>query len=813
MPQAMGMGWAAHFGRDLRHSVRMLVRMPVLSAVVVGSLAVGIGMNTAVFTWVQAIVFRPLPGVQHASEFLLVLPRSEMGTYPGSSWPEYRDLAGRLPSVRELVGFRREPLEVGEVGQSERMPGLMVSDNYFSALGLVPAAGRFLRPDEVTAPGGAPVVVISHDYWRTRLAGTAGAVGSTLRVNDVALTIIGVTPEGFRGTTLGLVTHLWVPATLAPVLRPGSDELERRTARGYQLMGRPVAGATLEQVGAEMTRAMEELALQYPASNETMQGEVLPFGRAPAGPQRMFINALWVLQAVMVLLLLVVCGNTANLVLARASSRDREIGMRMAVGAGRGRVLSLLLTENLLLGLLGAGLGAAVAVWVTEFIRPDIVVAGFSITFNASVDGTSLALAMLLGVLSGVAFGLAPAIQLSRVDPQLALRAGSQRSPRHWARSALMATEVALAMVVLIAAASFVRGFLTTQETDPGFRRAGVLLLGYGFSGVPRDASFTRPFSSRLLERLRALPGVDAAGIASQVPLDIHGMPLGEFSLEGRASATETPDRALVQIVTPGYFETLGIPLRSGSDFADFNDAATPPQVLVNEEFVARFLDDGEAVGRRLEASGRQFVIAGVVANSLYEAFGEPPKAITYFSYRDRPQGRGEIFLRTRAGSETLLASAAQRAIRELEPSLPVFDIRTLTEHVDRNLFLRRIPAQIFGVLGPLLLLLAAVGIYAVVAHAVARRTAEIGIRLALGASAGRVIRQVVGENMTVIGFGALAGWVVAFMVVRLLPGGAIDVAIFGGVPVILLGVATLASWLPARSVARLDPMVALRLV
>jgi predicted permease len=805
------MGWVAHFGRDLRHAVRMLVRMPVLSAVVVGSLAVGIGMNTAVFTWVQAIVFRPLPGVQDASEFLLIMPRSEMGTYPGSSWPEYRDLADRLPSVRELVAFRRDPMEVGEIGQSERLAGLLVSANYFPALGLGPAAGRFLRPDEAATPGGALVVVISHDYWQAELAADADAVGSSLRVNGVPLTIIGVSPEGFRGTTLGMVTHLWVPATLAPVLRPGSDELERRTARGYQLMGRPVLGATLDQVGAEMSRAMEDLALQYPASNETMQGEVRSFGRAPAGPQRMFINALWVLQAVMLLLLVVVCGNTANLVLARASSRGREIGMRMAVGAGRGRVISLLLTENLLLGLLGAGLGAAVAVWATELIRPDIVVAGFPITFNASVDGASLAFAMLLGVLCGVAFGLPPAIQLSRVDPQQALRAGSQRSPRHWARSALMATEVALAMVVLIAAAIFVRGFLATQDTDPGFRRDGVVLLGYGFSGVPRDTSFTRAFSARLLERLRGLPGVDAAGVASQVQLDIHGMPLGAFALEGRASDTETPDRALIQVVTTGYFETLGIALRSGSDFTEFNDVATPPQVVVNEEFVARFLDGGEPIGRRLEASGRQFVIAGVVANSLYEAFGEPPKAITYFSYRDRPQGRGEIFLRTRAGGETLLASAAQRAIRELEPTLPVFDIRTLTEHVDRNLFLRRIPAQIFGVLGPLLLLLAAVGIYAVVAHAVARRTTELGVRLALGAPAGRVVRQVVGENMLVIGFGAVAGWVVAFMVVRLLPGGGVDPVVFTVVPMILLGVAALASWLPARRVTRLDPMVALR--
>jgi len=806
-----GTGWLRHLGRDLRQAVRMLVRMPLQSMVVVLSLAVGIGMNTAVFSRVQAIVFRPLPGVEAAGDFQLVMARSELGTYPGSSWPEYLDLTERLPSVRELVAFRREPVEVGLLGQSERMPALLVSGNYFSALGLVPAAGRFLRPDEAAAPGGASVVVVSHDYWRSTLAGAPDAVGRTLRVNDLDVTIIGVTPKGFRGTTLGLVTDLWFPATLAPVLRPGSTELERRSSRGYTLMGRPVDGATPAQVAAEMTRAMEELADAHPATNATLQGEVREFGRAPTGPMGMFVNALWTLQAMMLVLLLAVCGNTANLVLARASARHREIGMRLAVGAGRGRILSLLLAENLLLGLLGAGLGSLVAIWATELIRPRTVVAGFPITFNASVDGVGLAFAMVLGVACGVAFGLAPAIQLSRVDPQQALRAGSQRSGRHWARSALMASQVGLAMVVLIAAAIFLRSFAQTRETDPGFRRDGLMLVAYAFQGPPRDSSYTRPFTGRLVDRLRALPGVDAVGIATAVPLDIHGMALGTFVLEGRARNDDAPDQALVTVVTPGYFETLGIAVRSGSDFTDLHDATTPPQVIVNEEFVTRFLDGGAPLGRRLETAGQTYVVSGVVANSLYEAFGEPPKAMTYFSYRDRPQGRGEIFLRTRPGGEAALGATAQRAIRELEPTLPVFDARTLEEHVERNLFLRRIPAQIFGVLGPLLLLLAAIGIYAVVAYAVARRTTELGIRLALGASAGRVVRHVVGENLRVISFGALAGWVVSFVLVRLVPGGAVSLLVFGGVPLLLLAVAALASWLPARQVTRLDPMVALR--
>jgi ABC-type antimicrobial peptide transport system permease subunit len=304
---------------------------------------------------------------------------------------------------------------------------------------------------------------------------------------------------------------------------------------------------------------------------------------------------------------------------------------------------------------------------------------------------------------------------------------------------------------------------------------------------------------------------VEAAAVAGGVPLDIHGMPSAAFELEGRARQDGATDEALVALVTPGYFDVLGIEFRAGADFADLNDAAAPRQVVVNEEFVQRFLGDGQPLGRRLESRGESFVIAGVVANSLYESFGEPTKPITYFSYRERPQRFGEVFLLTQPGMETAIGAAAQGVIRELDPTLPVFDARTLNAHVDRNLFLRRVPAQIFGVVGPLLLLLAAFGIYAVVAYAVARRTSELGVRLALGATAGRVIRGVVGENMQVIAFGASAGWVVAFVVVRLFPGGSVDPVIFGGVPALLLLVAALASWLPARRVSRLDPMAAFR--
>jgi putative ABC transport system permease protein len=514
------------------------------------------------------------------------------------------------------------------------------------------------------------------------------------------------------------------------------------------------------------------------------------------------------------LLLLAVCGNTANFVLARASARHREMGMRLALGAGPWRVVSLLLTESLLLALCGAVLGVAIAAWATDALRAVPMIGAFPIKFRTSLDGVSLAFGMLLGVVCGLVFGIAPALQLSRVDPQVALRSGARSAGRSSIRNTLMGIEVGLALVVLLAAALFLRSFGETREIDPGFRREGVLLAAYDLSGRNVEGPAARDFAIRLLERLRRLPGVDTAAIATSVPLDIHGLPLRTFTLEGRARSDAAPNRALTNTVTPDYFRTMGIPLRAGTDFVDLSDAKAPPQAIVNEEFVRRYLDGAEpgtSLGRRLESRGTNFVIAGVVQNSLNDSFGERTAPVIYLSYRDRTAARGEIHLRTRAGAESLLAPEVERVVRDLDPTLPIYDVRTLSEHVEKNLVLRRIPARMFVVLGPLLLVLAAIGIYAVVAYTVSLRTTEIGVRLALGATGVRVVSQIVGETMRVIGVGAIVGWVIALLVDLHLLRGPIYLSVYGGVPAVLLLVAVAACWLPAQRAANVDPVVALR--
>jgi putative ABC transport system permease protein len=801
--------------QDLRHATRMIRKRPGVAAVVVLSVGIGIGVNTAVFTWIQARILQPLPGVTESNRLLQIEPRGESGSYPGMSWLEYRDLQQRLPAFHDVFAVRMVPLNVGAAGQIERAFAFLVSGNYFSTLGLQPALGRFLRPEEAV-PGGDPVIVISHEFWQTRFGGSPGVLGQTMQVNERAFTIVGIAPRGFRGTIMGLNFDLWVPATLAPLLLDGSRELELRGMRAYSAIGRLQPGATRAEAQAQLDAAMRDLAQAYPDTNQNIRAEVLAIWDSPRGPNRFITSGIALLQAVTLLVLVAVCGNAANLLLARASTRRQEVSVRLAMGAGRWRILSLLMTEHLLMGLMGAVLGALVAVWGSEALRavPMPSPAGITIRFETHVDAVTLIFATALGVLSGVAFGLAPALQLARLEPLRALRAGMSPAGRSRVRDVLMAVQVALALVALVVAALFVRSYNDTQRTDPGFRREGVLLAAYDLRSRNRgaDNATAADFARRVLARLQALPNVESAALATSVPLDIHGLPSRAVVVEGRARSDGLLDQVLTNTVSPGYFATMKIPFVAGADFVVLDDVATAPQAIVNEEFVNRYIGQAAAIGRRIETGGRPYVVAGVVKDSLANAFGEPPTAIIYLSLRDRPNTSAEIHVRTRDGHEAELAPAIRKAVQELDASLPIYNVRTMVDHVDQNLVFRKIPARMFAVLGPLLLGLAAMGIYAVVAYSVSQRRPEIGMRLALGASARRVVIQLIAETLTVIAIGAFAGWLVALMIswdaVR---AGGMDMVIYAGVPIILLAVATAACWLPARRASRIDPLKALR--
>ena len=797
----------------MRHAFRTIARMPGLAAVVVLSLGVGIGVNTAVFSWIQAMILKPIPGVADSGGFYHADPKSDSGSYPGMSWAEYRDLEPRLrATLDDFVVARMVPLNVGESGRTERTYAELVSGNLFDAMKIRPVAGRFIRPDEADQPGAQPVAVISYDYWQTHFAGSADAIGKTIRINDSQLTVVGVAPENFQGTILALQFDLWVPATMAPVLFTGSNELTDRNQRGYSAMGRLKPGVDQARAAAEFANAMRELAATFPESNGRITGELIPYWRSPRGPQMMFITALGILQGVMLLVLLAVCGNTANLVLARASSRYREVGVRLALGAGPGNVIRLMLAENLLLGVLGAAVGILIAWWGTEALRAMPPYGAFPVRFQTSLDAVGLGFAVTLGIVSGLLFGAAPALQLGRIDPQRALRSGSKTSGRSVMRDSLMAVQCGLALLVLIVAGLFFQSFVETKDTDPGFRVEGLLLATYDLSGTVTSDEYPRQFARDLLDKLRAVPAVESVALANSMPLDIHGLPIRGFTLEGRAQQTQQQESALSNIVSPGYFKTMGIPIVAGSDFVDLTDPSSPPQVIVNEEFVRRYIAPADPLGRRLRNGDIDYTIAGVVKNSTYDSFGEPPTPAFFFSYRDRARYLGEIHLRAKPGAETLLASEVQRAVREIDASLPIYNIRTMAEHVERNLFLRKIPARLFAVIAPLLLSLVAIGIYAVVSYTVSQRTTEIGVRIAMGATGDRVVRQIVKEGLLVASSGVILAWIVAAMVqLHLFSRSAGAWSVLVAVPIVLMGVAAFSCWLPARRATTVDPVVALR--
>jgi predicted permease len=797
---------------DLRHAARGVRGMPIVAAVIIGSLALGIGVNTIVFSWMQALLLRPLPGVSAASEVHMIETRTETGGRPGASWSEFEDVRRALAPVTPLAAFRMTPLNIGEAARNERAYGLLVSDAYFELLRLRPAVGRFFTVAESARGAGADVVVVSYEVWRDRLGG-APLSNQVMRVNGRDLRVVGVTPRGFPGTVLGLQFDLWVPAVAAPALLAGSAELESRTVRGYYMMGRLPASEQVIAAAAAVAREYADLRRRFPEANLGVAAEVLPFWRASRGPQGFLVQALTLLQGVLLLLLLAVCGNTTNLLLARASQRHREVGVRLAVGGGPWRVARLLLLEAALMALAAAAIGALLAAWSARVTRAmPLITTAFPVRFDASLDGTTLLFVIALAVAATLAAGAVPAFHLARLDPVAAVRGEGSLLGRARLRQWLMAAEVAVALVVLLVAGVFYRRFAETEAIDPGFRVEGVLLAAYDLGGQGRDDEDARGFAERFLAATSQLAEVEASAIASAVPLDIHGLPQRSFVIEGRPRLDGGRDRAASNIVTPGYFAVMRIPLLEGTDFTPLGDRAAPPEVIVNDAFRRRYVPDGAVLGRNVESGGRTYRIVGIVRDSTSDAFGEPVSPALFFSYRDRPLMQGELHVRTREGAEAALGPAVRQVARQLKPGLPLFGVRTLADHVEMNLVIRRVPARLFVVLGPLLLALAACGMYAVVSYAVARRTREIGVRLALGGSAQRVTRQIVSESLRVITAGAILGWLVVYTVyIHVAPGQPVSWLVFAGTPAVLLAVAAVSCWIPARRVSLVDPTLALR--
>ncbi|HVW06874.1 MAG TPA: ABC transporter permease, partial [Vicinamibacterales bacterium] len=572
---------------------------------------------------------------------------------------------------------------------------------YFRSLGLKAAAGRLLDADDVTVPGDRPVVVLSYDYWQSHFDGSTSAIGRTLNVNDVAFTIAGVAPRRFQGTTLGLAFDMWMPATMAPVVIKGSRELDDRGQRGYTVFGRLRQGVAAQAAQQEIDLAMRDLAAAYPQTNRTVGAELMPFANPPRGPQRMLGDALVFLQGLMLLVLVAVCGNVANLLVAKISTRQREFGIRLALGASRLRAARFVLAEAGLLALSGTVCGILLALWGVSVLQVGQLAIAIPVRFQTDVDLGGLTFAIATGTLATLLMAGAPIWFLLRLQPQQLVRDGVREASRSTLRQTLMGVQVALASLVLVTAALFVGRFQETRDLDPGFKADGVLLAAYDLTGRGTDATANRTFAARALATVRAMPAVSAAALATSVPLDIHGLPSRSFVLDGHIRADGATDQSLSNIVSDGYLAAMSIRLLQGRDFSPIDTAAPAAEAIVNQAFVDRYLPGEAVLGRRLQMGRTTYTIVGVAATTVSDAFGEPPAPLVLYAFGARPGPSAEMHLKTTPGMEGSISSTLQRVFRELDPTVPLYNIRTLQQHIATNLILRRIPAQMFMVLGP----------------------------------------------------------------------------------------------------------------
>ncbi|HEX5724089.1 MAG TPA: ABC transporter permease [Longimicrobiaceae bacterium] len=801
---------------DLRYALRSFARTPGFALVAVASLALGIGANTAIFATIEAALLRPLPVPAPGGLALVSLDRGGDVT-PNFSYESYRRIAAD-PALAGALTFSPQPLDLAGEGGTERLSAELVSDNYFRLLGVAPGRGRAF-----TAAGtGAPALeaVLGHDLWRTRFAADPAVVGKPVRLNGQVFTVVGVAPEGFRGLVRGADPALWVPVTAQPLLTPGSDYVNDPGISWLFVAGRLAPGVTHAQAAERLNAAMRarDAAGEVPADWRMLaEPGSHGFGYLLSGTER----PLWLLLGAVGFVLLIACANVANLLLARTAARRRELAVRASLGAGRGRLARQLLTETVLLALAGGAVGVLMAFWTTNVLAGFRPPAGESVRLDTGPSLPVLAFCLGLALLTGTVLGAVAALRAGRGDlvPALKAQPGSDGGGRIGVRGVLVATQVALAVVLLVGAGLFLRSLRNLQAVDPGFGARNVLLASVDLESAGYDAERGRAFYDRLLEAVRGLPGVEGATLARTVTPQPGGSRYDGMEVEGYVPAEGEVVGFDVNVVGAGYFETLDVPLLRGRGFTAADREGAPRVMVVNETMARRYWPGADPLGRYVrlgtESTAPRLQVVGVARDGKYRGLREEPTTNAYFPLAQAFRPSMTLLVRAR-GEPAALAGAVRAEVRVLDPSLAVFDVRTLREHLGQAMSQERMAATLVTGFGSLALLLAAVGVFGVLAYWVAQRSREIGIRMALGASRRGVLRLVLGRGMAFVAAGLAAGIAAAFALTRL--AGSLlygvsptDPATFAAVAAVLGGVALLAGWLPAARAARVDPMVALR--
>jgi predicted permease len=815
---------------DLRYTARTMTKQPTFALAAILTLGLGIGANTAIFTVVNATLLQRLP-VPDRDRLVYVQREKNGGVFPYPMYTALRDGTQMFDGVAAWSGFAAS-LNTGD--GADRTLGYLVTGNFFDVLGLVADRGRLLSPADDVTPGGHPVVVISRELWQTRFAGRPDIIGHEIRLNGNVFTVVGITPAGFLGPRVGTVRHLYVPMMMAPVLRPPSDRLQS-TASWLFLLGRLRPDRTTMQARAEIERLGTTYARAVNPSTTPERMPVVPIDEDnPESRQRMRAIG-FLLGGVVAVVLLIACANIASLLLAKATARRRELAVRLAIGASRVRLVRQLLTESLLLSLVGGSVGLGLAWAVVQAFQASPPPPGaLPVTIDLAIDRRALLFSIVLSLITGLVFGIAPALKASRSSLVPALKEasseGNDGGRRYDVQKLLVVAEVALAVLLLIPAGLLVRSLQAAHAIDTGFDSEKLVSAPLDVNLLRYSNEQGREFYRTIVERAERLPGVESAAIARLAIMTGDGRVMGlmvegrpeypdEFVfMQGTGVVTSDPTRINANVVGPGFFRTLGIPLVSGRDFDARDVEGRPPVAIINETAVRIHFKGANALGARVSFNGRQGPwreIVGVVGDSTYAELGEASLPVAYLPVGQNHESSMTLYVRASVPPASLI-STLRREIQVLEPNLPVAGIGTMTQTIGTSLYTARIGAWLLAGFGSLALLLAAIGIYGVLSFSIACRTREMGIRLALGAASRQVFLLVVRDGMTLVGVGTVLGLLGGFAAARSLASflygvPTSDPATFAGATTLLIAVALVACIVPARRAMRVNPIRALR--
>ncbi len=809
--------------KDIRYAIRSLAKRPAFTAIAVITLALGIGANTAIFSLVNMVLLRPLP-VTQPDQIVSVALRGQSDPILAFSYPNYKDFRDRNQVLTDLLVYRFVPMSLSRQDANERIWGYEVSGNYFDMLGVKAIKGRTFLPEEDRTRLSHPVAVISYGAWQRRFAADPDLVGKEIRLNNHPFKIIGIAPEGFKGTELVYTPELWVPISMIEWVEPGATWLDNRNSGNLLAIGRLKPGISEKEAEGSLNLLAQQLAKEYPDTNEGQMVLLTPPGFIIPDLRGSVVSFTWIMMAAVGLVLLVTCINLAGLLLARATDRRKEIAIRLALGAGRRRLIRQLLTESTVLSLIGGVIGFWLALWTINLIlafRPPI---DFPLALDISVDWRVLLFSLFISLVAGAVFGLAPALQATRPVLTSALKdtTGPGGYSRSRLRSILVVAQLALSLMILIGAGLMARALQQLRTMDPGFDPVNALTVSFDLGLQGYDEAKGQQFYRQVVERVASLPGVKSAALTTNIPLGLNYSSNNVY-VEGQPleRGTNLPV-AMVASVGLRYFETMSTALLHGREFTDQDLETTEKVAIVNETFVRRLIPDARsadaAVGRRFSFNNNQgpFVrIIGVARDGKYFNISEEPRSFVWGPLRQDYNNSASLVVRTTGDPRAALA-AVRNAVGSLDLNLPLYDVKTLTEHMRLALFPGRVAATVLGVFGLIALILSAIGIYGVTSYAVAQRTREIGIRMALGARLGDVLMLVVGNGIKLLAIGVGIGLIGAYLLTRamtsLLSGiSPTDPVTFIFVSVLMVTVALLATFIPARRATRVDPLVALR--